>query len=420
MLVDLIRDAAEITGIDAGATNRRELLVRKINMAAQELYDSYDLPGSLWEREFRLQDNDYRLVTVPWYVGLIKGVRRFQFSRKVQLVDPRPRYHYKPWRQGLFQWRIIGDTPLTQHMTQSGYLRARLDVAEEGPLTVTIKGQTNTADIAYERLQFPAGTTQLTTTNQWRKSSPFGIVSITKSARTLGNVHITQVLDGREVAVIPNCLKFSRNRLVQIHDGFHVLSFADQEHIEMLFKWFLVPLEEDEDQFLHTDIWDQAIIWKLREQWHSTREGEESLSVAAYTKCKDLVQQLAFTAESEVEKKIQTEDDPFALAALGIDGSSGGGPCSDTSTTIEDEDEDEDMRVLAVQGRVELRAITGYVDKELRYLEFLHTKTPNDGQGGEFVFFADNMVDDDEVDYLRPNDISPENPGRWIRQQNLS
>lgn len=70
----------------------------------------------------------------------------------------------------------------------------------------------------------------------------------------------------------------------------------------------------------------------------------------------------------------------------------------------------------AIQGIVALRAITGYVANQLVYLEF-HT-TAGDGNGGHFVFKSSVSTADDSTDYIKPNDISPSSPGRWVRQNN--
>lgn len=72
--------------------------------------------------------------------------------------------------------------------------------------------------------------------------------------------------------------------------------------------------------------------------------------------------------------------------------------------------------VLAIQGYVQLRTLTGYVNNELRYLEFGNVL--GDALGGNFVFNSSDSTADDDVDYIKPNDISVGTPGRWIRQNN--
>ena len=71
---------------------------------------------------------------------------------------------------------------------------------------------------------------------------------------------------------------------------------------------------------------------------------------------------------------------------------------------------------LAIQGYVELRAITGYVNNQLEYLEF--GNAVGDGLGGNFVFDSSDGTTDDDVDHIKPDDISGATYGRWVRQNN--
>lgn len=71
---------------------------------------------------------------------------------------------------------------------------------------------------------------------------------------------------------------------------------------------------------------------------------------------------------------------------------------------------------FAIQGRAALRALTNHEANELQTLDFLITE--GDGQGGPFVFKATVTETDDGVDYLKPDDISASNPGRWVRSVN--
>lgn len=71
---------------------------------------------------------------------------------------------------------------------------------------------------------------------------------------------------------------------------------------------------------------------------------------------------------------------------------------------------------FAIQGRAALRALVDHEANELRYLDFLASS--GDGQGGEFIFRATETTADDEVDYLRPDNVSSGTPGRWVRTTN--
>lgn len=313
MLSDILQYASEVTNIRPGSTGERAQLLRYINRAGRELFHGADLPGSLFERFFTVQSNT-QLITLPWYVDEIRGIRRATYASKIQVVDMRPRYHYRPWRQPTLQWRLLGKTPLEQHITQAGRLIVTLLGVETVAVTVTITGQTTTAGVTSEDVLIEAGETSATTTNQWTQDDPTGIKSIVKSARTTYDIAITQESDGRELVVIPNHQTVAQNQLLQVHDGNYSLIYSPNECAEILFKWPWVDLQDDNDLFLNTERFDDALIWKLREHYHSTRVGEEGLALAASAKCKDLVEKLCANIEDSVEKTITYAEDGFEFA----------------------------------------------------------------------------------------------------------
>lgn len=77
-----------------------------------------------------------------------------------------------------------------------------------------------------------------------------------------------------------------------------------------------------------------------------------------------------------------------------------------------------DSSDLGIPGRVALRARTQHVDMEVVYLLYLVTE--DDEQGGNFEFRASDTTADDGVDFLRPDDVGINDPGRWVRCSNLT
>ena len=71
----------------------------------------------------------------------------------------------------------------------------------------------------------------------------------------------------------------------------------------------------------------------------------------------------------------------------------------------------------AVQGFHALRALAQHEDKQVRTLAYLYNK--GDTQGGEFIYDAASMAENDGVDVARPNDVAESAPGRWHRQVDL-
>jgi hypothetical protein len=64
-------------------------------------------------------------------------------------------------------------------------------------------------------------------------------------------------------------------------------------------------------------------------------------------------------------------------------------------------------------GIASLRSRTSHTSNQLAYL--LYVATQGDGGEGWFRFDASSTTADDGTDYLRPDNISSGNPGRWIR-----
>lgn len=313
MLADILQYASEVTNIRGSNDPERDQLLRYINRAARELYHGADLPGSLYERFFTVQSNT-QLITLPWYVDEIRGIRRATYASKIELVDMRPRYHYRPWRQKTLQWRVMGESPLEQHITQTGRLVVTLAAAETSALTVTIVGQTTTSGLAEENILIEVGEVTATSTNQYTQDNPNGIRSILKSERTSYDLTVTQEVDDRQIASIPNHQLVSKNQVIQVHDGNYSLIYSPNECAEILFKWPYKTLDSDSDLFLGTERFDDAVVWKLREHWHSTRPGEETLALAAAAKCKDLVEKLCANIEDAVEKSVMYAEDGIEFA----------------------------------------------------------------------------------------------------------
>jgi len=313
MNADLIKHASEITNIRGNTDDERAQILLYVNRAAKELYTTNDLPNSLHEQYFTIVAST-QLITLPWYVDEIRGIRRATYSSKIQLVDMRPRYHYRPWRQQTLQWRLLGETALEQNITDAGRLTLSLQGVETESLSVTIVGQTTQSALAEETVTFEPGQTQVTTINQYMQEAPHGIRSIVKSRLNLYDIVITQELDGRQIATLPNNRKISKNQLLQVHDGNYSLIYSGNELVEILYKWPYKDLDTDYDLFLGTERFDDAIIWKLREHWHSTRAGEEQLALAASLKCRELMQALCANIEQSAEQTVMVAEDGIEFA----------------------------------------------------------------------------------------------------------
>lgn len=71
-----------------------------------------------------------------------------------------------------------------------------------------------------------------------------------------------------------------------------------------------------------------------------------------------------------------------------------------------------------IPGATALKAVIPHPDKSVRYLIYL--SSVGDGMGGQFVYDASCLLDDTNIDYIRPNDVGEGFPGRWVRNVNAS
>lgn len=312
MLTDIINNVSDFV-----ASSEREVLLRYINRAARNIYDMYDLPGSVMELEF-CADMTETHITLPWYVKDLRAIRRVDTKSPVRLIDARPRFFREPWDTPLHTYRVIGETPLEQTITQAGRLVVTLQGAETDTVTVTILGQTTTSSQYAETLTFTPGETSKTTTKQFTQDQPFGIKSIVKAGVTTHDVVITQESDSHRIASIPCMLQRASNLLVNVREFDYQPMFGDTECLELLFKWPYIPLINDTDEFLRSDKYDDAVVWRaccIFEYKNATLENPKmAIARQEYT---DQIQKISDNVESTVVKKLNVASDPYENAALG-------------------------------------------------------------------------------------------------------
>src|SRR5690242_19706203 len=85
------------TGISSPDLNpeQRDWLVTKVNEAIDELYQEQDLPLALRECYVKVT-NDYR-ITLPPFIGEVRGMRSTKYNDFWKLSDIRIRYNQVDW-----------------------------------------------------------------------------------------------------------------------------------------------------------------------------------------------------------------------------------------------------------------------------------------------------------------------------------
>ena len=310
----LIQQVSETVGVLPDSQDKENQVLGWLNRAAVMIYDQYDLPGSVFEQFFCV-DNNQHVITFPWYVGAIRGVRWHDSSRLITLTDMRPRYHGVPWTQPYLKWRQIQSTPLHTPLTNAGPLTFQINAAETQPFDVIVNGQTSRAANVTEIVTFTPNNLVKSTVNLFEPESPFGITSIKKSRYTNSDVVILNSATQGEIGRIPNNQLYASNMRVQILDYNASTPFiVGEDCVEVLFKQRFSP-------FVNLDsIWTderliQALVYCVKYIYAMEKE---KLDIAGASKdmfetiCKKVCENL----ESGTELMIQTERHATQDAAI--------------------------------------------------------------------------------------------------------
>jgi len=310
----LLQQVCETVGILPDSRDKEAQALAWLNRAAVMIYDQYDLPGSVFEQFFCV-DNNKHVVTFPWYVGAIRGVRWHDSSRLVTTRDMRPRYHAVPWTQPYLQWRQIASTPLHTPLTNAGPLTFQISTPETTPFDIVVNGQTSVAANATETITFAVNDLVKTSVNLFEPESPFGVTSIKKTRATNSDVIIRQAATQEEIGRIANNQLYAANLRVQILDWNAGTPFIlGEDCVEVLYKQRFSP-------FVNLDsIWTderlvQGLVYSVKYLYAMEKEkmdiANANKDLMAET-CKKVCENL----ESGTELMIQTERHAAQDAAI--------------------------------------------------------------------------------------------------------
>lgn len=313
-MTSLIQQVAETVGVLPDATDKEAIILAWLNRAAVMVYDQYDLPGSIVEQFFCV-DNSQHVITFPWYVGAIRGVRWNESSRLVTMRDMRPRYHNSPWTQNYLAWRQIQGSPLHTPQTQTGTLTFTITVAETDSFEVVVIGQTATASCLTEVITFQPGDLTKVSVNQYAAESPTGIVTLKKSIYTQSDVQVTQTADETSLAVIPANQLAANNLRIQILDWNVTTPFIQGEDcVEVLYKKRFSPFVD------LNSVWTderlvQGLVYAVKYIYAFEKEKLDIASVAKGM-YEEICAKVCANLESDQLLTMDVAPDPLHNAAL--------------------------------------------------------------------------------------------------------
>ncbi len=253
----------------------RIFLDSEINGIIRPFYVSNDQVGSLFEI-IVFYDIESKLVSLPSFVGHIRGARYYDNPYKHTLRDIRPRYAKEMYGVELLDFREVGTSTLAIQPEEWGKLKFALPEGEvsEKDLVIAIVGETPVASRVEEQLILAKDGNSVTSVNSWKEAPKV----IRKDAANNFNITVTDINDV-EVAIIPNHQLNSQYSVWQVRDD----SMSGQlsgNSLEILFKERLPELVNDYDEFLDGR-YDDVIVWQFLEQYYAQQEGKEKLSEAA-------------------------------------------------------------------------------------------------------------------------------------------
>lgn len=223
LLSEIVSYVANRTGEKDGAGLRA--IRDEINNTYKQLWCTQDIEGSLLEID--VLPDQQRIVTLPWYVFQIKGVKRIVGAAQ-EIVTPRSAYMDFHYAQSSLEWRVIGRSPLFKSFANPGPVTLKLRKKAVESFTVTVRGADDYGVDSTEDVTFSVNDREHTTTGSY-----VNLIALSKSGPTVTDVEVRDIT-GSIVSIIPagqtevwcqQCQIFDRNTIAQTYpcNGFTVL-----------------------------------------------------------------------------------------------------------------------------------------------------------------------------------------------------
>lgn len=218
---------SEILSYVADRTGEKDqsTIVREVNNELKRIWYTQDVEGSLLELD--VLPDQQRIVTLPWYVFQIKGVKRI-VGEAQRLVTPRSAYMDFHYTQSPTEWRVLNRTPLFKSFANPGPLTLKLRKAASESFSVTVRGPDAYGVDSTETIPFSPTEKEHTTTGSY-----VNLTAFSKSAQTTVDVEARDITND-VISIIPAsqtevwCMQvqlFDRNTIAQMYpcNGYTIL-----------------------------------------------------------------------------------------------------------------------------------------------------------------------------------------------------
>jgi len=273
----------------------RATILREINFAWKELWSSDDLPGCL--EEITVQTANIR-ISLPWYVGEVRAVKRNWDRTRIQLNTPRPYYQDARIWQSEFDWRIFGPQPLSHSIENATTLDVSIDDAESENLSVVLIGPDDTAQTRREEILFTPGVIRKTTVYRFTD-----LIAFTKSIVTKSDVSLINVA-AEIIATIPNTQFEATQQFIQIRDSQDINSI--NYCYDVLYKKSPPYLYYDE-----TPVPFQEVLMAKTLEWISLPKDEQISKTEAFSQKATALLQQFNNNERSTNKRMDIGRNPY-------------------------------------------------------------------------------------------------------------
>lgn len=284
MLIDILKMVKEETGIKYETSpSEKALAISRINRAALEIHTMFDLQNSLREEVFDINVGSQQ-ISLPNYIGLIRGARYFDSRSKVPIDVRANRFQTGIGNETWYlKFREKEDSVLFHEISNQSILTFTLPLVETKDITISIIGKTNNSSAFKEDVVIKAGTLSATSVGNYLDP----LISLRKGSTCLYDITITDV-EGVVLAIFPNNHVGLTHRILQITDSPAIPLPNSMSALEIQFKKRYITLVDDTDVFVCGSIYDFPIFNKFME--HRARTTESALSWSA--KCNQLIGQI--------------------------------------------------------------------------------------------------------------------------------
>lgn len=294
----VLAQAGAKMGMNPSQPSDRLVLLRFANEAAEELYDSFDPPGSLMEEVFKV--NGDQTISMPYYVGEVRGVRESDSWATWHINQLRPRYNQFNWPDAWRNIRLKNTQCLAATIINQSVGVFTVKAVEDPPVTLTIAGRTDDSAEMNETVVMDS-TTKMTV-NQYSDYS-----LLRKDRCNTYDITLSDV-DGRFMSIIPNNMLES---LFQVYDvsmcPWTQQNTSVQDHyLEILFKKALPWYQNDSDTF-PAQKYDNIWVNKILQLW-AEEQGKMSDALAWDAKA-------TRSAARKKENRNESTEDKVAVTA---------------------------------------------------------------------------------------------------------